>query len=186
MNEKLGLEGLEPAGCYHSAWVFLLPPAIRELVYRLRQTTLLPGHPCRGLLPHLTVLYLGLLRGDRLIDIAQRLAFISFLPIETNICGLGTFGTEARINEIHLSVGLTPNMLDLHLRTLELCESIGHPAQTPFVRDQYVPHICIVDGLNLDQSTADQFLNRHRPTTDITLESLQCLAVLSRYEQKRE
>jgi len=172
----LRLELPLPAAQYDSALVFGLPARLAAAVEELRGKLPWEVPADDQLVPHLTVLFLGRMEGAKLLDLQR--AFADLRPVEVDI-GLGdldTFVSASRVSNLHLRVRGDAGLRTLHQRALKACRAAGWEPQTLYLENRYLPHITIVDGVDVDANGLVLPSPPVPPATVVRLDDLYLLA----------
>ncbi|XYI01399.1 2'-5' RNA ligase family protein [Sorangium sp. So ce1128] len=136
-------------GVYVSALVLGMPVAVAELVQSLRRTIPIQAPPEHQLDPHLTVLYLGIMPSPQLELLRRSLLALRPVGLDVNLGGIGTFAAAGRITNVHLRVEECAAIRELHWRALDICRAHAWPPQTPYAGNGYVPHVTILDCIDV-------------------------------------
>lgn len=99
--------------------------------------------------PHFTLLYLGHMTGANLRVMAEDLGGIGWPSLTVRVNGIGAFYKDERVTNVHLKLEPVADVLQMHRRAYEAASR--HPWFSPgsYVDGGYVPHISIVDRVNL-------------------------------------
>jgi 2'-5' RNA ligase len=149
---RAAARGWEPDGRYRSALVFSLSRAAGRWVRGVRAGV---GAETRGdgFHPHLTLLFLGECDGRCLATAARWLADFPWPPLRVAPDGFGTFGDEAAVRTLYVSIRRDGPLIALHRALLAAVrEQPWFRLQTQFAGDRFVPHVTIADELALPPS----------------------------------
>lgn len=149
---------------WECAVVYTLSVDCSAYVESLRGELSFPAPDEFQLMPHLTLLYVGLVPGSLLLRLARKLAISSLgdVQVETGP-SIGTFPSTGRISNVHLSVVQEQAVRAVHSKVFHSFRDEGWIPQTDTVLDRYVPHISIFDRVDLGQD-ARQRISEVRPT----------------------
>ena len=148
---KLDLRRLQRAGSYECALAYDLSPALRMAVLSLRRGLGLPAPPEFQLTPHLTLLYVGRLESRALLGLDDVFRSIAFSRPTVTVGGrLRAFSTGGRVVNVHLPVVPAKAVRSEHRRVFRAFTAYGFTAQTPYVEERYVPHVSVVDRVDLE------------------------------------
>jgi 2'-5' RNA ligase len=148
---KLDLRRLQPSESYECALAYDVSPALRSAVWSLRRGLELPAPPEFQLTPHITLLYVGRLEGRSLL--ALDAVFRSIEPSRATVTvggRLSAFSTGGSVVNVHLPVWPARVVRAEHRRVLRAFTAQGFAPQTPYVEERYVPHVSVVDRVNLE------------------------------------
>jgi 2'-5' RNA ligase len=138
-----------PTGQYESALVFNVAKHLREAVLKIRRS--LPYEPPLEfqLDPHVTVLYLGKMPSETLLGLSQGLLRVNSQPLSLQCDGFGTFQSGDLITNLHVRFRFSDALDALHKKSLETCNRQEWKPSTSYIGRWYVPHITILDQIEI-------------------------------------
>lgn len=150
MTSVSPLRAVEPDAQYEAALVLAVPPAVGDLVRELRGRLRLPAPPEHQLVPHVTVLFLGHAGGAWLRRTTPVLEALKSSRVTATLCGLGSFVEQGRVRNLHLRLGRTRGLRDLHSRAINASSELGWIPSTPYIHERYLPHISVYDRIDIE------------------------------------
>ncbi len=136
-----------PSRPYDAALVSSVTSKITARVQDIRSR--LRGNVAHGakLPPHITLLYLGIMKGPELERFAADCGKFAGRVCEAVIIGLDCFQEGGRIINLHIRLS-SMKLRDLHFELFDLAVNRGLSPDKTHALDRYQPHISIVDQID--------------------------------------
>ena len=136
---------------YESALVLRLPKPIEKWIESLRKDISSLMTPMSAIIvtPHITVLYLGKRNISELLVLHDAFADIEPFFSDITLLKFNTFITRGKVINLHLRFKPEAEIKRLHYQALEIYENRDFIPRTKYIRDQYVSHLSIFDGLSI-------------------------------------
>lgn len=142
---------IDDTGLYQSALVLLPDKSFAARVLELREIKKIPAPPEFQLQPHLTVLFLGSHKGNKLkkiyASLRPELYFTSPLVAEE----IAFFSDGKNISNIHFKVRQEDALFRKHLQAVQAYKKTSLPLQTRFHSAKFKPHVSIFDQVCLPE-----------------------------------
>lgn len=160
-----------PSAIYEAAVVLCPPPAVVDLVWQLRMELRLDAPREHQLAPHATVLFLGQWPGERMQGYAHTvLNALSSASVSCSLDGFGTFTRRDRVTNIHLRLAAADGLRGLHKHAIASLTGTDWLSSSRYIRELYVPHISVLDGLDARLSMVAPQIARALPRWSIVLD----------------
>jgi 2'-5' RNA ligase len=154
VTEVFSLPWIEPSAQYEAALVFYPPRDVSEAVESLRRQLDFPRQPEHQLRPHMTLLYLGKMTGERLVPLWRSMTQFRNAHVNVGLEHISVFERAGRIVNVHVRVTGSAKLFELHERALHVGTQFVWFDCGPYVGDGYVPHISILDKIDVAAASA--------------------------------
>jgi 2'-5' RNA ligase len=163
---------LRPDGFYEAALVLSPARSLDAFVRRARRGLPVARPRERPLPPHVTVLFLGRAPGRRLARWLRALEGLAPAPLRLRLDGVGVFRAGGRVVNLHLRLAPEAPLRALHAQALERVLAAGWAPATPYLRERYVPHLSLLDGIDADDALGEHPLVARLPRLEALLGDL--------------
>jgi 2'-5' RNA ligase len=112
--------------------------------------------------PHVTLLFLGRIKGTHVVQFQTALDGSCPRHFDMETAGLGTFGKNGRVTNLHIRLAASVPFMDAHRVLLDKAKEFEWFSAGAYAGVSYTPHVSIYRSIDLAVEEADWMIRGRR------------------------
>lgn len=148
LGDLMYLNILKSEMLYESALALHVTPDVADVIHDLRRRITVSALAVEQMTPHVTVLFLGRMKGELLLKLHRAFEVVVGSSVEARLMHISTFDLGGDYVNAHIQLQ-SAALLELHEKARQVCARHDWNPQTKYVGSRYVPHLTIYDRVVL-------------------------------------